>query len=261
MLQKLIANFVRFGLVLLGSYTLLGLTGCVTETSDSLAQNRDPDKATKLYVEAGMRYMQVGKMASANIKLKRAEEISPNDASVNNALALFYSIEGDDEMAEKHFKRALDLDAEFSQARNNYAAFLFSKERYEDARKHLEIVVKDYLYPKRYAAFENLGICYRRLGQDEEAKKAFGRALQINAKLPNAILELAEIYLQEGNNLLASRYLKQYEAFAASNPRQLWIGIQLQRRLGDKNKLASYELALKNLFPGSEEFKAYKASL
>lgn len=54
--------------------------------------------------------------------------------------------------------------------------------------------------------------------------------------------------------------IDRYEKMAPSSARQLWLGIRLQRILGDKNKQASYELALRNLFPGSPEYKAYKAS-
>ena len=237
------------------------LAGCVTVTNDSLSQNRDPDKATKLYVETAIRYMQTGKMANANLKLLRAQELSPNDPGVNNALALFYNIEGDITQAEKHFKQAISADPKFSQARNNYAVFLFSQQRYEDARQQLEVVVKDYMYPKRFAAFENLGVCYRHLSMQEEAIEAFNRALQINGRLPVSLLEMTAVYMKQGDNLLASRYLKQYESFAPSTARHLWLGIQLQRRLGDQDRLASYALALKNLFPGSEEYKAYSNSL
>ena len=170
-------------------------------------------------------------------------------------------MEGEDEQVVDHFERALSEDPDFSQARNNYAAYLFEKKRYDDAIKQLERVTKDYRYPRRYKAFENLGICYLEKDDIESAKAAFNRALQLNPNMAVSLLEMADLAMAEGNNLLASRYLAKYESVAQPSPRQLWLGIQLQRVLGDKNKLASYELALKNLFPGSEEYKAYKASL
>lgn len=247
--------------LVLGMLVLLGLTGCVTETNDPLAQNRDPKKAAQAYVEAGTMYMQRGNMEHANRTLTRAHEIAPNDPAVNNALALFYSIEGNDEQVERHFKKALAEDPEFSQARNNYAVYLFEKGKYDEAIVQLERVTKDYRYARRFKAYENLGICYLKKQDTESAKAAFNRALQLNSNLPVSLLEMAELSLTEGDNKLASRYLKKYESIAPPSPRQLWLGIRLQRELGDKNKLASYELALKNMFPGSAEYKAYKASL
>jgi type IV pilus assembly protein PilF len=237
------------------------IAGCVTETNDPLAQNRDPSKAAKTYVEAGTLYMQQRQMDNAARTLKRAEALAPNDPGVNNALALFYSIEGEDEQVERYFKKALSIDPEFSQARNNYAAYLFQKQRYDKAVEHLERVVKDYRYQRRYTAYENLGICYLKLGDKDGAKEAFGRALQLNPNMPNSLIEMGVLSMDEGNNLLAAKYLKKYESISQPSPKQLWLGIRLQRILGDKNKLSSYELALKNLFPGSDEYQAYKASL
>lgn len=255
-------RFTRRLLPPLAACLFLGalLQGCVTVTNDSLAQNRDPEKATRIYVEAGMRYLQARNMASANRTLKRAEELSPDDPAVNNALALFYGVEGDDDLAEKHFKRAIAADAEFSQARNNYAVFLYEHERYRDAADQLEKVVKDYLYPKRYAAFENLGLCYLKLEQWDEARQAFNRALQIDPKLPGPLLALAEIYLVQDDAALAAQYLAQHEAMSRPSAAALWTGIRIQRKLGDRDKLASYELALKNMFPKSAEYQAFKDS-
>lgn len=251
------SSWIRLAVVALG----FTLTACVTETNDPLAQNRDPDKAAKTYVEAGMLYMQKQRMTDAHRTLKRAHEIAPDSPVVNNAYALFFSMEGEPKQAEKHFKRALKSDPDFSQARNNYAAYLFEHERYDEAVEQLLVVTKDYRYIKRFTAFENLGICYLKLGDKEKAKAAFNRALQLNPKLPNALLEMSQLSMEQGNNQLAYRYLTHYESFVKPSPKQLWLGIQLQRKLGDKDKLASYELALKNLFPGSKEYKAFKASL
>ena len=175
-------------------------------------------------------------------------------------MALFFSIEGDKPQTEKHFKQALTVDPDFSQARNNYAAFLFQEGRYKDAIQQLERVVKDYRYDRRSTAYENLGQCYLKVNDLEQAEEAFNRALRLNPNLSVSLLELAHLYYEKGNNLAASQYLASYEKISRPSPRQLWLGIRLQRVLGDKNKLASYELALRNMFPGSPEYQAYLAS-
>lgn len=238
----------------------LALTGCITETNNRMAQNKNPQKALEAYVDAGMLYMQRNQMDDAHRTLSRAYEIDKNDPSVNNAMALFFSIEGDKPQTEKHFKQALTVDPDFSQARNNYAAFLFQEGRYKDAIQQLERVVKDYRYDRRSTAYENLGQCYLKVNEFEQAEEAFNRALRLNPNLSVSLLELAHLYYEKGNNLAASQYLASYEKISRPSPRQLWLGIRLQRVLGDKNKLASYELALRNMFPGSAEYQAYLAS-
>ncbi len=96
-----------------------------------------------------------GTTPSATCKL--AYEIDPNNAEVHEAFALVYQSTGEFELAEESFKTAIRLDRKFSRARNNYAAFLYSQQRYEEAEKQLEYVVQDTLYKARPARFRQPG--------------------------------------------------------------------------------------------------------
>lgn len=238
----------------------LGLAGCVTETNDMLAQNRNPEKAVRAYVDIGRQSMQRGDMENAHRSLNRAYDIKPDDPAVNDALAIFFSHEGDKAMAEKHFKKALSSDPNFSQARNNYAAFLFAEGRYKDAIEQLERVVKDYRYDRRSTAYENLGQCYLKINEQEKAENAFNRGLKLNPAMPLSLLELAEIRFNQQDYKASAAYLAAFEQNSRPVPRQLWLGIRLQQILGDKDKQASYELALRNMFPDSTEYNAYRAA-
>ena len=66
---------------------------------------------------------------------------------------LVYTLEGDLGLADESFLRALRLDPENSQVRNNYAAFLFSNNRYQEAYDQLEQVVENTEYTGRSQAF------------------------------------------------------------------------------------------------------------
>ena len=179
---------------------------------------------------------------------------------MNNALAYMYSIEGEDARAEEHYLKALSEDGGFSQARNNYANYLFGKQRYQEALQQLNLALKDYRYPKRYQVFQNKGLCELRVGDVEGAEKSFKRALQLNPQLPLSLLELAEIKLHAGDQKLAMGYLEQYKRVGGISARYLWLGIQTQRILGDMDALAGYERNLQSLYPGSPEHQAFKSS-
>lgn len=252
----------QLSVTFLAFITLL-LAGCVTvESPDSLERNKDPDKALKTYVTLGVRYLQQRNMEDAARTLKRAYDIDPDDAEVNNALALFYTVENEPEQVQKHYEAALKEDPEFSTARNNYAAFLFRQKRYEEALEQLKVAVKDYRYTRRYQSFENMGFCYLQLGDDKAAEKAFKRALQLNPRLPRSLMEMADISFTKGDHQSTDFYVKQLDKLPLKpTARQLWLEIQLSRVQGDQNKLASLELALKNLFPLSPEYKMYQESL
>ncbi len=238
------------------------VASCATiENPNSFERNRDPDKSLKTYVTLGTRYLQQGEMEDASRTLMKARDIDPDNPQVNNALALFYTIEGEPEQVEKHYQKALDEDPDFSSARNNYAAFLFAQKKYQKALKQLKIVAKDYRYPRRFQSFENMGLCYLKLGDEKQAEKALQRALQLNPRLPKAQLEMAAISFKKQDYQAANFYFSQLNRMKVKpTPRKLWLEIQLNRVLGNKNKLASLELALKNLFPNSREYQLLTAS-
>ncbi|MDX1695944.1 MAG: type IV pilus biogenesis/stability protein PilW [Ketobacteraceae bacterium] len=235
------------------------LSACVTvEGPSSLKRNKDPDKAVELYTKLGVKYLQKRDMENASRTLQRAYEIDPDSPLVNNALALFYTVENEPEQVVKHYEAALEEDPGFSVARNNYAAYLYEQGRYQDAIRQLEVAVKDFQYGRRFQSYENLGLCYLELGNKEAAEKAFKRALELNPRLPRSLINMADLSFQQGDYQAAATYLMQLDRLGVKpSARKLWLEIQISRMRGDKNKLASLALALKNLFPMSPEYKAY----
>ncbi|OUS07942.1 type IV pilus biogenesis/stability protein PilW [Gammaproteobacteria bacterium 42_54_T18] len=236
--------------------------GCVIETStSSLERNRNIDKAVEAYIAAGMVYLKEGDLGTANRKFKKAYGLNPDNPEANNALALFYTVENEGEQVEKYYKAAIAEKPGYSIARNNYGSFLFDQGRFADARDQLLVVVKDYDYAQRNKSLESLGYCYLNLGDSANAERYFMRALQRNARMGRSLLELAEINFNDGRYKRAERYLESFDRLSAPNPRHLWLAVRLQRILKDKHKLASFALALKNIFPDTPEYKAYVASL
>lgn len=237
-------------------------TSCATVVeNDSFSRNRDLQKSLKTYVTLGMTYLRKKEMALASMKLNKAYEIDPENAEVNNALALFYTVENEPELVSKHYKAALLANPDFSAARNNYGVFLCQQGEYEEALSQLQMVTKNYRYPKRFQSFENMGLCYLELKELDNAKKAFKRALELNINQPRSLMEMADLSFEEGAYRESSFYLQQLGKLKVPpTPRKLWLEIQLSRVQGNKNKLASLELALRNLFPNSEEYRAFLAS-
>jgi type IV pilus assembly protein PilF len=236
--------------------------GCIVEpVSDSLSGNKDLAKAQKNYVHMAMVYIQNRDMTQADRALRRATDIGDDDAALHNAWGLFFLVEQDDEKAEEHFLRAIAEDPEFSAAYNNYGAMLFRQKRYEEAIERLSVVNKHYRYEMRHQSFETLGQSYLALGRTADAGRAFSKALQLSPRMAGSLLGMAQISFAQGDYAAADHYLTQFETLGRRTPEQLWLGIRLQRQLGDKNRLASYELSLRKLYPGSAQFKEYEKSI
>jgi type IV pilus assembly protein PilF len=157
--------------------------------------------------------------------------IDDSNAEVYEAFALVYQSTGEFELAEESFRRAISLDRKFSRARNNYAAFLFSRERFAEAEEQLVAVVRDPLYSARPQAFMNLGLCRLRLFDATGAEEAFMRALAMEPRNSIALLEVARLRLEAGDTRNAKLYYEQYRSVVRQqSARGLWFGIRLARR-------------------------------
>jgi len=245
----------------LGPVAALLLAGCVSTTERVFTEEASPQKALERRVGLARQYIGEGNWDSAKRNLELAAEIDPRNPEVHEAFALVYQSTGEYELAEEHFKRALRLDSGFSRCRNNYAAFLFSQERYEEAERELERVVKDTLYSARPRAFVNLGLCRQKLFDPQGAEEAFVRALSMDRTNRIALLEVATIRFDAGDYLAAEEYYATYRSVARQqSARGLWLGVRLARATGDADAEASYVLALSNLYPDSAEYQAYRRS-
>lgn len=241
----------------------LAVNACTT----TVVGNTGPQKGTRAQrVEAHLAlargYLENGDLERARGPLESALKIDPESSEVHVLLAVLYQAQGEKkDLVEREYRLALQYAPDNAQALNNYGIFLYEGGRYEEARKQFQRAVGNVDYPARAQAYENLGLCLLRLGDVEGAEQAFQRSLRLNATGARANLELSDIYFQAGDYPTAARYYSAFARAAPQGPRSLWLGIQLARALDNQDMAASYALALRNLYPGSDEYKFYQDSL
>jgi type IV pilus assembly protein PilF len=234
------------------------LTGCVTtETGGSVPGSTEQRLQAQLDLARG--YLEKGDVANARRPLEQALKIDPSSSEAHVLMATVYLADGDKNLAEQEYLQALHDDPKNPMARNNYGTFPFAQGRYKDARKELQQAASNPKYARRAQAYENLGLTELRLDDVKAAEQSFQHALMLNTTLPRCYLELANIYFGAGNFTASKEFFEKYNSMSKPSPRSLWLGIRLSRVLNDENQLASYALALKNLFPDSEEFRLYEA--
>lgn len=261
-------NAWRAGLVA-AIATVLLVCGCSTTTttssqtltSSSSGEKTDAEKrqdALGSYIELGLGYIGQNNRDQARLNLLRALEIDSRSPGANNGMALLYQLERDTARAEEYFKKALSYDRDFTQARNNYAVFLATQKRFDEAFVQFDLASRDVNYQLRPQVFLSLGAVASKLGKTREATDAWERALALDKELPGPYLELANMYFERGDFPEAKRYLDRHAQLAQPSARSLWLAVRLEDAFGNADGVASKGLALRKLFPYSREAVAYQ---
>ena len=240
-------------------FLLLAIAGCVS--TQPAMKSEMQDRAVADYMNLAKGYIRGGYTEKAVRPLKRALEIEPRSAEVYGLLGSVYELQGEKVLAEQSFNKALSIDANATSIRNNYGAFLFKMNRLSAAYRQFEIASDDVSYPQRSRTFENMGIVAVRQGNRDLALQHFDKALRLNASLPRANLELADIYFNRGDNRKAWTYYQAFTGLSRQDARSLWLGIQLARANGETDQVASYALQLERLYPGSQELREYRSRM
>ena len=244
----------------------LVLVGCVTEETNEGTGERVPqtdkkaDKKSALndYITLANGYMKDGKRASALIAINKGLAIDDESPELLNALAVYYMTDGEDELAEKEYKKSIRYNSNDTASYLNYGVFLYGHKRYSEACDMLKKATEDVMYPKRNAAFLNYGICLKHEGKMEAAEEAFRRSYVNNARNPTVLLQLAELKFETGDFEQSTQLYEKLLSMTKQNAESLWLGIRLAHVMGQEDKQASYALFLKNEFPSSSQYNEYK---
>ena len=251
-------------LLLSGIFSVFFLMGCTTTTTSSTASKSDvnTEKVVDNRLQLALGYMGQGNHERAREHLNKAMAVNSSSPELHDVWALLYQREGELEAAESHYKKALSYNPKFTRGRNNYGLFLLRLNRTEEAYQQFVIGSEDFGYPKRAELFYKVGITALRLNKNKEAEDAFTKAAILNPSMSVAYLELAELSYEEGDYPRAKALLDKFNSTKSNaSAKGLWLGVRLERHLGNRDAEASQGMALKNLFPDSQENKEYQSWL
>jgi type IV pilus assembly protein PilF len=247
---------------------LLGLTGCqqgglrVDMDDDAGDLGTTAKKGTgDVYVRLAVVYMQQGQLDVALQNIKKGVAADSNNGEAHNVMAIIYSRLGETGLADKHFKESKRLQPRNPYTLNAYGSFLCGQKRYKEAEEQFKSALKNPLYKTPEVALTNAGICARRANDPDLAEAYLRRALQHNKKFSVALLNMARVSYDTGDIEASSDFLKRYHEVAKFTAQSLWLAIQAERKLGNKNAVASYSMQLRGSFPDSTEVKLLRDSL
>lgn len=235
------------------------LAGCVTQTNRPAVNT---DSAYDKRVELGMNYLSVDKRDQARWQFNKALEFKKDGAEAYHGLALVHQANGEMQPAGKSYQKAMRLatKSEMAPILVSYAGYLTATGERKKACESYEKAAADYDFPGRADALYQAAKCARDIGNVARVKPALEHALNLNPQFSIALLDLAEIYFNEGRYPATKQLFDRYNASNKPTAQSLWLGIRLERVFGNVDREASYALALKNLHPYSKEYLEYQNS-
>lgn len=219
----------------------------------STQEKNDNFRIADTNVRLGVGYLQQGRIDAALEKLQKALEVMPDYPEAHSSIALVYEQMQENDKAAEHYERALDLKPGDGITMNNYAVLLCRVGKPLEAEKYFLQAISSRGYRTPAQAYENLGVCSLQIPDLKKAEGYLRRALQMNPKLPNALLQMAKISYEKGNYLSGRAYLQRYREVSPHTPESLWLGIQVETKLGAEDVVQTYSRELLRTFPDSSE--------
>lgn len=122
-------------------------------------------------------------------------------------------------------------------------------------KKQFLEAVKNPLYTTPFIAYTNAGYCSLKKSDVSSAERFFSLALQYQPLLHNAAYQLAKIYFDRQQYGLSQQTM--INALANNpNPEMLWLGVRIERQLGNKDAASSYALELRRKYPDAPQTKS-----
>ncbi|WP_445117005.1 type IV pilus biogenesis/stability protein PilW [Acinetobacter sp. WZC-1] len=243
-------------------FSALAILGCQSTSPDTIVK-KDPEKAAKVRTQLAAEYIRNGDLDAAKRALDQALASESRDSAANMMMGVLLQQEGSQpnmEKADGYFKRAISIDPQNAQARNNYGTYLYQVGRYNEAIEQLSVAGATLGYDQRFRALENLGRVYLKLGDVANAEKTFKQALQVNRDSVISMLELSEIFYLQRNIPAASQLYEQYVRLTGQKnqgAQALWTGMRIARANGDQMGMQVLVNQLRALFPGSQQYQRY----
>jgi len=246
----------------------LVLAGCATHPADESGLKPAPSTTgdespaqlrARVHTDLAASYFDIGNVGVAPEEVKEALRADPNYGPAHNVAGVIYAQLKEDRLAEESFQRALRINAADSDALNNYGMFLCQRKQEREGIRYFVQAVRNPLYASPERSYVNAGVCARRIGDTAGAAEFFLLALKVRPNQPQALYQMADVSYARGDFGEAKRYLNRLTQVATANAETLWLGVRVERRLGDRNSEASYALQLRNRFPDSQEARALLA--
>ena len=166
----------------------------------------------------GVELYKNGKLQQAEQKFRKAVELQPDFSEALNDLGVILDRLGRHEEALESFRRAARCDPKNVEAGYNYAVSLLNRGAYKEAQSEFERVI--HLSPRMSKAHDQLGRVYARMGDAHSARIQFEQAISMDPQNADARYSLAQLLRKAGDTSGAAGQLSEFERLKQEQSRR-----------------------------------------
>ena len=235
------------------------LAGCAQQPMDSgsgvdgTQVDNETRQRARAFTDLAGAYFSRAQYKVALDELRKAITADNRFGPAYNIYGLIYMELAEDKLAEENFRRAIELDGSDSDARNNLGWFLCTRGRYDEGLEQFSAALRNPLYAQPERAMANAGLCAEKKGDLALAEANLLKSFKLQPDNPNTVLKLAGLHFRQGRLMEAQRLLGRHAELAPPTAESLWLGVRLERKLGDRTQEGAYGLQLRKRFPDSNE--------
>ena len=246
---------------------LLGaLAGCASQPGvgampgelHTTSDDSDIRKRARTRLTLAASYFENGQTTVALDEMKKALQIDPSFADIYNLGGLIYMKLGDPPLAQSHFERAIALDPANANAMHNLGWLQCQQGQYAAAEQSFQRAIAVPAYQARAKTLMAQGICEARGGDAASAEATLMRSYELDAGNPITGYNLAQLLYQRGDYTRAQFYIRRLNNSELANAQSLWLGIKVERRLGNRQAMDQLGSQLRRRFPQARELTAYE---
>ena len=168
-------------------------------------------QGAEIHYELGLHAQNMGNMPEAYKELQKSLELDPDYPEAHNAIAVLLHLAFNrPEEAIPHYKKALEVRPNFSEAKTNLANVYLAQSRYDEAIKLYEESLNDMLYPTPFIAQGNLGWALYKKGDRERGVKSIRAAVTTNPGFCLGYKNLGIIFDEAGDLSESCRSFSNY---------------------------------------------------
>jgi len=209
-------------------------------------------------MQLALGYLEQDKPTIALDEIKQAILIDPNYSEAFSLRGLIYMRLNDFSIAEDSFKTALSIKPRDSNVLHNMGWLKCQEGQFAQSMDYFARALVNPLYAERAKTYMAQGLCQIKAGQLPDAESSLSKSYGYDAGNPVTGYNLANVLYQRQEYVRAQFYIRRLNNTELANAETLWLGVRIERHLGNSEAMSQLAIQLVKRFPQSPQSGLYQ---